>query len=269
MQKDNWIHELAKLESQGEACVMVTVLEERGSVPRGAGTKMLVTEDRLIATIGGGHLEHIATRMAREILATNQDKMKVERFNLGARLGQCCGGMATLCFEPIGTNKRHLAIFGAGHVAKALVNVVATLPFEVTWIDQRAEMFSDPIPEGVKTVVTDDPIADVVDLPVNSYVLVMTHNHHLDFDLTRAILDRGDSVYFGVIGSETKRKKFDARLEQRGYSTTQLETMTCPIGMSTVTGKLPAEIAISVAGELIAHYQGVEIKKNKTIEMVA
>ena len=107
MFKDNWIHELAKLEENYEPCVMVTVLEDRGSVPRDAGTKMLVTRDRIIATIGGGHLEHVATKMAREMLIDSEKSLKVERFNLGARLGQCCGGMATLSFEPIGTQVIH------------------------------------------------------------------------------------------------------------------------------------------------------------------
>ena len=97
----------------------------------------------------------------------------------------------------------------------------------------------------------------------NSYYLVMTHNHQLDFDLTKAIIDREDSRYFGMIGSLTKRKKFDFRLEQRGYSQEQIETMLCPIGISAVNGKHPAEIAVSVAGELIAHYQGQALEQKR------
>lgn len=262
MFKDNWIHELAQLEKNSEPCVMVTVLEDRGSVPRDAGTKMLVTRDRLIATIGGGHLEHVATKMAREMLIAGERSLKVERFNLGARLGQCCGGMATLSFEPIGTAQKHLVVFGAGHVAKALLHIVSTLPFRVTWIDERDDVFPEELPRNVTKLVTDDPVAEVRDLPPNSYYLVMTHNHQLDFDLARAIIDRDDSVYFGMIGSLTKRKKFDMRLAQRGYSDAQINTMICPIGVSMVNGKHPAEIAVSVAGELIAHYQAFHLKKS-------
>lgn len=265
MYNDNWIQELAKLEKANQACVMVTVLDERGSVPRGVGTKMLITEDRLIATIGGGHLEHLATQMVRQMLEDKATDVNVETFNLGARLGQCCGGMATLCFEPIGTRKRHLYLFGAGHVAKALVNVVATLDFEITWIDQREHEFPSDTPANVEVLVSDDPVGEVNFVHENSYFLVMTHNHQLDFDLTRAILDREDSCYFGVIGSATKRKKFDMRLKQRGYKDSQLETMTSPIGLSDVPGKLPAEIAVSVAAELIAHYQAEEARiRSKT-----
>jgi len=263
MFKDNWIHELAQLEKNSEPCVMVTVLEDRGSVPRDAGTKMLVTRDRLIATIGGGHLEHVATKMAREMLIAGERSLKVERFNLGARLGQCCGGMATLSFEPIGTAQKHLVVFGAGHVAKALLHIVSTLPFRVTWIDERDDVFPDELPRNVTKLVTDDPVGEVRDLPPNSYYLVMTHNHQLDFDLARAIIDRDDSVYFGMIGSLTKRKKFDMRLAQRGYTDAQIETMICPIGVSMVNGKHPAEIAVSVAGELIAHYQGIPLEQKR------
>jgi len=263
MFKDNWIHELAQLEKNSEPCVMVTVLEDRGSVPRDAGTKMLVTRDRLIATIGGGHLEHVATKMAREMLIAGERSLKVERFNLGARLGQCCGGMATLSFEPIGTAQKHLVMFGAGHVAKALLHIVSTLPFRVTWIDERDDVFPEDLPRNVTKLVTDDPVGEVRDLPPNSYYLVMTHNHQLDFDLARAIIDRDDSVYFGMIGSLTKRKKFDMRLAQRGYTDAQIDTMICPIGVSMVNGKHPAEIAVSVAGELIAHYQGIPLEQKR------
>ncbi|EEX93568.1 xanthine dehydrogenase accessory factor XdhC [Vibrio orientalis CIP 102891 = ATCC 33934] len=263
MFKDNWIHELAQLEKNSEPCVMVTVLEDRGSVPRDAGTKMLVTRDRLIATIGGGHLEHVATKMAREMLIAGERSLKVERFNLGARLGQCCGGMATLSFEPIGTAQKHLVVFGAGHVAKALLHIVSTLPFRVTWIDERDDVFPEELPRNVTKLVTDDPVGEVRDLPPNSYYLVMTHNHQLDFDLARAIIDRDDSVYFGMIGSLTKRKKFDMRLAQRGYTDAQIDTMICPIGVSMVNGKHPAEIAVSVAGELIAHYQGIPLEQKR------
>ncbi|NOH78709.1 xanthine dehydrogenase accessory protein XdhC [Vibrio sp. RE86] len=263
MFKDNWIHELAQLEKNGEPCVMVTVLEDRGSVPRDAGTKMLVTRDRLIATIGGGHLEHVATKMAREMLIAGERSLKVERFNLGAQLGQCCGGMATLSFEPIGTAQKHLVVFGAGHVAKALLHIVSTLPFRVTWIDERDDVFPEELPRNVSKLVTDDPVGEVRDLPPNSYYLVMTHNHQLDFDLARAIIDRDDSVYFGMIGSLTKRKKFDMRLAQRGYTDAQIDTMICPIGVSMVNGKHPAEIAVSVAGELIAHYQGIPLEQKR------
>ncbi|MGC3834161.1 xanthine dehydrogenase accessory protein XdhC [Moritella viscosa] len=217
MFKDNWIDPLAELKQRGEVCIMITVLEHHGSTPRDSGTKMLITQDQQYATIGGGHLEHLATKMAREMLAEGKDALVVERFDLGARLGQCCGGSATLMFEPIGQSLHHLVVFGAGHVAKALLHVVATLPFRVTWIDQREEQFPALLPDNVTKLVSDDPAGDVLDMAKGSYYLVMTHNHQLDFDLAKAILKRGDAKYFGMIGSQTKKKRFQYRLRARDF----------------------------------------------------
>lgn len=263
MFKDNWIQALAEFEAKGTPCVMVTVLEDKGSVPRGAGTKMLVTENEVIATIGGGHLEHVAMKAAQEMLVHGESDMKIERFNLGARLGQCCGGMVTLSFEPIGQQRHVLALFGAGHVAKAMVHILATLPFKVIWIDEREDQFPDVIPDNVEMRLTDDPVGEVSTLPTNSMYLVLTHNHQLDFELSRAILKRGDAKYFGLIGSLSKRKRFDYRLKERGFDDATINTMICPIGIDAVKGKHPAEIAVSVTGELIACYQGEQIANKR------
>ncbi|ATG72724.1 molybdenum cofactor sulfurylase [Zobellella denitrificans] len=255
MFKDNWIQALAELEQKGEPCVLVTVVEHKGSTPRDSGTKMLVTEQGCHATIGGGHLEYKALELARDMLARGEQQMKVERFNLGASLGQCCGGMATIMLEPVVRPRHHLVLFGAGHVAKALVHIVATLPFRITWIDERAEEFPAELPAGVTRVVSEDPVDEVDDQPAGSFYLVMTHNHQLDLELCARILKRNDARYFGVIGSRTKRKRFDYRLQERGFDDAALARMICPIGLAEVAGKHPAEIAVSVAGQLIAAYQ--------------
>ncbi|WP_417604904.1 xanthine dehydrogenase accessory protein XdhC [Oceanimonas baumannii] len=265
MFKDNWIQILAELEQKGEPCVMVTVVEHKGSTPRDSGTKMLVTESGCYATIGGGHLEYKALELARKMLAGGEQQMRVERFNLGANLGQCCGGMATIMLEPVVRPRHHLVLFGAGHVAKALVHVLATLPFRITWVDSRAEEFPAELPEGVTALVSDEPVDEVTEQPPGSYYLVMTHNHQLDLELCARILKRGDARYFGVIGSRTKRKRFDYRLRERGFDDAALASMVCPIGLPEVAGKHPAEIAVSVAGQLISAYQaGDAIKAQET-----
>ncbi|MBU3823484.1 MAG: xanthine dehydrogenase accessory protein XdhC [Candidatus Oceanisphaera merdipullorum] len=256
MFKDNWIQILAELERKGEPCVMVTVVEHKGSTPRDSGTKMLVTEQACYATIGGGHLEYKALKLARDMLLNGEQQMKVERFNLGASLGQCCGGMASIMLEPVVRARHHLVLFGAGHVAKALVHILATLPFRITWIDERQAQFPIEQYSGVTQVVSDDPVGDIASQPPGSFYLVMTHNHQLDLELCAKILKRQDARYFGVIGSETKRKRFDYKLTERGFTETDLAKMICPIGLSEVLGKHPAEIAVSVAGELISVYQG-------------
>ncbi|MGR5244459.1 xanthine dehydrogenase accessory protein XdhC [Vibrio sp. PNB23_22_6] len=262
MHTDNWIQALAEFDAKGMPCIMVTVLEDKGSTPRSAGTKMLVTESEVVGSIGGGHLEYVAMQTAKELLNLGETDMKIERFNLGAKLGQCCGGIVTLSFEPIGQPRHLLALFGAGHVAKALIPILATLPFKVIWIDERAEQFPSHLPKNVEKRLTEDPVGEVHHLPENCMYLVLTHSHHLDFELARAILTRGDCRYFGLIGSLTKRKRFDYRLKERGFDDDAINNMTCPIGIEAVKGKHPAEIAVAVAGELIACYQG-EIIPNK------
>jgi xanthine dehydrogenase accessory factor len=97
----SWISALAELQQKGEACVLVTIIEERGSTPRNSGSKMVVTAERIFETIGGGHLEYKAMEMAREMLASRSQDTRLERFSLGASLGQCCGGATVLLFEPI------------------------------------------------------------------------------------------------------------------------------------------------------------------------
>ncbi|PSU35665.1 xanthine dehydrogenase accessory protein XdhC [Photobacterium lutimaris] len=255
MNDDSWIHALARLDEQGEPCIMVTVLEQQGSVPRNTGTKMLVTHNEIFASIGGGHLEYQAIQIAREMLVADDTQLRTERFNLSARLGQCCGGIATLCLEPIVQPKYHLALFGAGHVAKAVVKIIASLPFNISWIDQRSDMFPAQLPPGVNPIVSDDPVSEVRQIPDGSYYLVMTHSHQLDLTLAQAILKRGDFAYFGLIGSATKCKRFTYRLDQQGFSQDTIQRMTCPVGLSEVKGKHPTEIAISIAAQVVASYQ--------------
>ncbi|OEC36402.1 xanthine dehydrogenase accessory factor [Pseudomonas cuatrocienegasensis] len=254
MSNTGWINALADLQQQGEPCVLVTIIEERGSTPRNAGSKMVVTRERIFETIGGGHLEFKAMAMAREMLEARSQATRLERFALGASLGQCCGGAAVLLFEPMGEAQAQIAVFGAGHVGRALVPLLAGLPCKVRWIDSRAEEFPEVIPAGVAKVLNDEVIDQVAAMPPGSYFIVMTHNHQLDLELTAAILKRDDFAYFGLIGSKTKRAKFEHRLRERGLSSDLLQRMRCPMGIAEVKGKLPVEIAISIAGEVIATY---------------
>lgn len=263
----SWISALAELQQKGEACVLVTIIEERGSTPRNAGSKMVVTAERIFETIGGGHLEYKAMELAREMLATRSQDTRLERFSLGASLGQCCGGATVLLFEPMGQPQAQIAVFGAGHVGRALVPLLASLPCKVRWIDSRENEFPEHIPAGVEKIVNDEVIDEVENMPPGSYYIVMTHNHQLDLELTAAILKRGDFAYYGLIGSKTKRVKFEHRLRERGFADTLMARMRCPMGLAEVKGKLPVEIAVSIAGEVIATYNasfGQDVKKGES-----
>lgn len=263
----SWISALADLQQKGEACVLVTIIEERGSTPRNAGSKMVVTAERIFETIGGGHLEYKAMEMAREMLASRSQDTRLERFSLGASLGQCCGGATVLLFEPMGQPQAQIAVFGAGHVGRALVPLLASLPCKVRWIDSRENEFPEHIPAGVEKIVNDEVVDEVENMPPGSYYIVMTHNHQLDLELTAAILKRGDFAYYGLIGSKTKRVKFEHRLRERGFADTLMARMRCPMGLAEVKGKLPVEIAVSIAGEVIATYNasfGQDVKKGES-----
>ncbi|MDR6956490.1 xanthine dehydrogenase accessory factor [Pseudomonas brassicacearum] len=250
----NWISALADLQTRGEPCVLVTIIEELGSTPRNAGSKMVISASQIFDTIGGGHLEYKAMEIARQMLASGQQGTHLERFSLGASLGQCCGGVTVLLFEPMGQVQAQIAVFGAGHVGRALVPLLASLPCKVRWIDSREAEFPEQLPHGVRKIVSEEPLDEVDELPAGSYCIVMTHNHQLDLELSAAILKRNDFAYFGLIGSRTKRVKFEHRLRDRGFDSATLQRMRCPMGIGEVKGKLPVEIAISIAGEIIATY---------------
>lgn len=254
MSNMSWIDALADLKRRGEPCVLVTIVEEQGSTPRNAGAKMVVERERLHDTIGGGHLEFKALQIAREMLESRSQAARLERFALGASLGQCCGGATVLLFEPLGQPQARIALFGAGHVGRALAPLLAGLPCRLRWIDSREEEFPDPVPAGVERVINDEVLEEVGRMPAGSYFIVMTHDHQLDLQLAEAILKRNDFVYFGLIGSKSKRARFEHRLHERGLAAETVQRMRCPLGLPEVKGKLPLEIAISIAGEVIATY---------------
>ena len=248
---NDWLAALAELKARGEPCVLVTVADIKGSAPRDSGTKLVVTASGQRGSIGGGHLEHKATATARGLLRDGTTEPRLEILPLGAALGQCCGGKVTLLFEPFVPVDFTVALFGAGHVGKALVGVMAGVPARVLWIDARAEQFPAEIPPNVTKVLADLPEDEVKDVPAGAYVLVMTHSHDLDLAICERFLKRGDCAYLGVIGSATKRRNFEGRLARKGFSAAQIESLRCPIGLPGLEGKHPREVAIAVAAELL------------------
>ncbi len=145
----------------------------------------------------------------------------------------------------------HIVLFGAGHVGHALIQLLGNLPCVVQWVDGRDELFPDETPANVQIEATDTPDAIVDTAPPGAWFLVMTHNHALDFSLAERIMRRRDFSYFGMIGSKTKRVKFERRLLARGVELERLQQMTCPIGVSGIVDKAPAMIAVAVCAELL------------------
>ena len=252
---DTWIDKVAQLQRMGEAYVLVTVIGTRGSSPRETGSKMVVTAEQSFDTIGGGHLEYKAIAKARELMLDPQDSQYLEEYPLGASLGQCCGGKVSVLFEHFAACGKDVWLFGAGHVAKAMMPLFAELPLRIHWVDSREEQFPTAVPRNVQPCLSDDPVAELARASAGSYMLVITHNHQLDYELTEAALKRGDLGFIGVIGSDTKALRFRQRLAHRQFSAADIDRLTCPLGLGQVPGKRPMEVAISVVGQLISIYQ--------------
>ena len=235
---------------------------------------MVVREDGIIGksigTLGGGNVEYQAIAHAKNFKNENE---KSKRFALGPSLGQCCGGIMDLSFERINESQlallqakqdmacKPIALFGGGHVGRAIVNIFSTLPYRITWIDSRDEIF----PEGLSSKVAcehSDPVQSAVaSLATGSAVLIMSFSHAEDLEIVQQCLIRNrastaqgaiaDLPFIGLIGSKTKWMTFQNRLRERGFTDAELAQVTCPIGVSGISGKEPEVIAVAVAAQLL------------------
>lgn len=251
--------------SKSPAC-LVTVEATRGSVPREAGTWMAVFADAIVGTIGGGHLEHDAIAFARTLMQASKGP-EVRRYALGPNLGQCCGGEVHLRFEQatagdisaleqrIQVKRQPVALFGGGHVGRALVRVLGDLPFDVHWFDSRDEIFPQDTPDNVSCEHSDPVQLAVAQLMPQSMVLIMSFSHAEDLDIVAACMarrrERQDLPYIGLIGSKSKWASFRQRLEVKGFSSNEIAWVTCPIGVPGIDDKRPEVIAVSVAAQLL------------------
>jgi len=145
-----------------------------------------------------------------------------------------------------------LVMFGAGHVGRAVATALAPLPFDVTWVDARESEFPESIPVNHTKHVADDYCAFVDSAPKGALYLIFSHNHQRDYALAAKILERGDAAYCGMIGSKTKRARFENRmLRERLIGEEALQNLTCPIGIAGINGKEPQVIAASLVAQLL------------------
>ena len=328
---NEWIDELSDICAADEPAVLVTVAGIRGSAPREIGAKMIVTESETIGTIGGGQLEYQCTRVAVGLF--DDEQMSLRSFPLGSSMGQCCGGVVEILFEPLsggipawlrdlralfgqrepavvatrisrsapekfvvtaeqvfgaapdevdepmvaearailaGDRKAarnvqlffepvvvpdlNIAVFGAGHVGTAVVATLSSLDCNIRWVDSRRNIFRG-VPANARAIETADPALEVAAMPEGAFYLVMTHSHALDFEICDRILRRRDARYCGLIGSRSKRRRFEKRYRQQGMPTELLDALTCPIGVDGISGKKPAEIAVAAAAEVLRLYE--------------
>lgn len=223
-----WLAELKRLHDERRPVVVLTPVDQSQG-------RYLVTEDRC-------HEFQTDVACGTEIIAAARQIMNE---NGGARMHD------GLLLEPILPIGFHVAVFGAGHVGTATVDVLAKLDCLIRWIDNRRNVFPAQIPANVTAVESAMPALEVAAMPSGSYYLVLTHSHPLDFDICVQVLRRGDFSYCGLIGSRSKRRRFERLMRKQAMPDALLERLTCPIGVSGIESKKPEDIAVAVAAELL------------------
>jgi xanthine dehydrogenase accessory factor len=253
-----FIERLAELSNSGVPFVCVTMVEAVGSTPQDAGTKMLVTAAGLVTgTIGGGRVEYKALEHARAMLLNPAGKAPLNElveWNLKRDVGMTCGGAVKLFFETYNHSDWRVVVFGAGHVAAAVVECLGQLECHVTCVDARPEWL-DRIPARprLRKVHAEEPRHLVAELPADAFVVCMTMGHATDRPILEEIfrLDR-KFPFLGVIGSKAKRAVLLKELAAAGIPPDRSAAFHCPIGLDLGTNQ-PGEIAISVVAQLIQH----------------
>ncbi|MCO6185129.1 xanthine dehydrogenase accessory protein XdhC [Rhizobium sp. L1K21] len=243
--------------------ILVEIAGAKGSTPREKDAWMLVSKKAQIGTIGGGQLEYLAIDHARMLLAEKKHALKLD-IPLGPEIGQCCGGRVEIVFTPVDSavaenltarlkaddaENPHVYIFGAGHTGKALAAALAPLPLHTIAVETRAHELNG-LAAGVETICVAMPEAMVANIPPHSAVVILTHDHALDFLIAAEALKRGDLAYVGMIGSATKRATFAKWLQREGGKPSALNRLTTPIGGKT-KDKRPAVIAALTTAEIL------------------
>lgn len=173
-------------------------------------------------------------------------------------LEQCSGFREIIADDRVG-----VYVFGAGHVGSAIVAILEALPATVAWIDRRADFFPESVGDNVSIAATDNETGVAASAPAGACYFVLTHSHQLDYELVREILKRGDSIYCGLIGSKTKRARFERRLRRAGVEEASLSHLSCPIGGGGLEGKSPAIIALAAVHEMFLARQAHERGKQR------
>ncbi len=264
---DEIYEKVLEYKKKGLDGVLITAVEKKGEGPVEVGKKLFVGEDgKLYGTVGGGALEHKAIETAKELMKDrenrlvcyllNEDGPQMTKKNYTS-LPMKCGGMVTLYYEFTG-KKRHVYIFGAGHVAKALGRILKTLDFHLVVIDDRKEVLAD-YPYADRLV--EKPFAGFIDeegLKEGSFVIVCTPSHKYDYNVLDRILEKDlDIPYMGMLCSAAKLRDYLDRIKEK-FGGVDLANFYAPVGLDT-GGDSPEEIAVSIAAEMLALAHG---KKN-------
>ncbi|MGV8831077.1 MAG: xanthine dehydrogenase accessory protein XdhC [Devosia sp.] len=258
--------ELANFLTDNADVIVCELTSVRGSSPRAQGTFMLVGYAGLFGTIGGGALEYMVIEHARRLIVSGRAEEAMD-VPLGPEIGQCCGGRVGVNLSYADMTRRqnlaaqvaqedaaqpHVYIFGAGHVGRALAQMLALLPVQLAVIDTRREEL-DLLPAHITAQVVAMPEAVVRNAPAGSSFVILTHDHALDFLIADEALARTDSPYVGMVGSATKRARFSSWYTSEGGDAAALKRLVLPIGQYGLGDKRPEVIAALAAAEIMVH----------------
>ncbi|MFO0658663.1 MAG: xanthine dehydrogenase accessory protein XdhC [Polyangiaceae bacterium] len=250
----DWLTSLDELRQNNTSGALVVVARCEGSTPREPGAKLVVRADgSFVGTIGGGHLEQLVIRDA--LAAISDGTSRMIRYPLGPAAGQCCGGVVEVLIDVINAGPS-LYVFGAGHVGHALCRVLEGTSFRTHLIDDRDEWIHAPgLPASTLTHAGEwQTFVEQARWDAElTYAVVMTYRHDTDQEIVEA-LSKKPLRWLGLIGSKTKWEKFRRRLSARGIADETLARVRCPVGLP-MGGKAPAEVAISIAAEILQIHQ--------------
>ncbi|MEM9189682.1 MAG: XdhC/CoxI family protein [Myxococcota bacterium] len=253
---------LAELLERGEHGALATVTKTSGSTPQEPGARLLLRADGTrVGTVGGGAVEEEVLRGLRQCLVDRRPR--VLAMDLGRDLGMCCGGRMEVFVELLESTPR-LILFGAGHVAQPTAETAVRCGFAVTVVDDREELnSSERFPECIRIVAEPDEAMDDLRLTERDWILIITHDHRMDEEALSACLDRPHH-YIGMIGSKRKVFRVIARIQHR-RALPSMDRVYAPVGLA-IGAVSPAEIGVSIVGELIALRHGAPAPHMRAID---
>jgi len=250
--------ELTALAAAHRPFWLVTVIATGDSAPAAAGMRMIVCDEGISGTVGGGEVEQRICEKIRRLRPSAVERWSFDlgRSGRGEATGMACGGSQEVLVEPFGPSSS-LVIVGGGHCGIALAAAAARLDFAVTIIDDRPQWASREKHPDAATVICADygRVLEHIAPSDSHYAVIMTHGHRHDETVLRQLLSRSWR-YLGMIGSRQKVREMLARLQADGMATEKLRRVFAPVGFA-IGSHAPAEIAVSILAQLLAVRNGV------------
>jgi len=249
--------------AEGSICgVLVTVIAKEGSGPAATGTKMIVYPDgKISGTVGGGSIEKLAIEKAMTIFKIHKnttEKYIMDDSGDGKNTGMICGGTATLFFEYFAP-KKHVYIFGAGHIGKALSYHLKQLNYHICLIDDREDVLAE-IPDADEKIHA--PFVDALndrEVQKNAFFVIATYQHKYDGVVLHKIYGSDwEPKYVGLVASRSKKEKMTEEL-LKAFPDARIDVLYTPAGLN-IGGTLPHEIAISIISEMQTVANNKEVK---------